>query len=181
ERRRGADRRRRAGGARRRGRRRRRRRRDRRADRPARRRGPAPASRGAAGARRDSAVGEDRPSRARAPDHGHSDAPCRHRRACARDAGRLAPTLGESIMRDHRLTTALLGAAAALLLAGAPAGAQPVRPEPAPDSAPNNPNAAPPEKVAPPLRTPEAGQNSGSSGVIVPPAGVDPGITAPPP
>jgi len=84
-------------------------------------------------------------------------------------------------MRDHRLTTALLGAAAALLLAGAPAGAQPVRPEPAPDSAPNNPNAAPPEKVAPPLRTPEAGQNSGSSGVIVPPAGVDPGITAPPP
>ena len=82
----------------------------------------------------------------------------------------------------------------ALLLAGLPlaAVAQP-RPEPAPQSAPGNLNAAPPEKFAPPIGTrPDAKEDSGagestsdrlsrSNGTIVPPANVDPGMAARPP
>jgi hypothetical protein len=95
-------------------------------------------------------------------------------------------------MRHDRTTkTALV----ALLLAALPlaAGAQP-RPEPAPQSAPGNLNAAPPEKVAPPIGTrPDAREDSGdagastsgrlsrSNGTIVPPANVDPGMAARPP
>jgi len=63
------------------------------------------------------------------------------------------------------------------------------RPVPAPQSAPNNPNAAPPERVAPPLGSVEDSGSSGSlsdrlsrsHGTIRPPKDIDPGITATPP
>jgi hypothetical protein len=96
----------------------------------------------------------------------------------------------EVIMTIHPIAaTAVL----ATLLAAAPlggAGAQlrpdpAQRPEPAPQTAPGNPNPAPPEKVAP--------EDSGGSGVplgerlarshgtIKPPAGIDPGMATPAP
>ena len=91
-----------------------------------------------------------------------------------------------------RATTAL-----ALLLAAWPissAGAQTrpdptQRPEPAPQSAPNNPNAAPPERIAPPVGSVEDSGGSGSlsdrlsrsHGTLTPPKDVDPGMMAKPP
>jgi hypothetical protein len=90
---------------------------------------------------------------------------------------------------DQVTRAALLALAlAALPLAGA--SAQIARPEPAPLSAPDNPNAAPPEKVAPPLGAREDSGGSGistsdrlsrSKGVIKPPSDVDPGMAAPAP
>jgi hypothetical protein len=85
----------------------------------------------------------------------------------------------------------------ALSLAAAPlvAGAQPrpdpaQRPEPAPQSAPGNPGAAPPEKIAPAPNPREDSGSSGeplgdrlsrSNGTITPPRDVDPGMTTQPP
>jgi hypothetical protein len=95
---------------------------------------------------------------------------------------------------DHFRLAALL---ALVLAATQPtgAGAQPrpdptQKPEPAPQSAPGNPQAAPPERIAPPAATPEDSGGSGaplsdrlsrSQGTIKPPANVDPGMAAVPP
>jgi hypothetical protein len=81
---------------------------------------------------------------------------------------------------------ALLLAAAPLAAAGAQTRPDPAQhPEPAPQSAPGNPNAAPPEKIAP---APDAREDSGgtgdslgdrlsrSNGTITPPGNVDPGM-----
>jgi hypothetical protein len=97
-------------------------------------------------------------------------------------------------MTSHPLASVVL----AIALAGAPLGiasgetrpdpAQ--RPEPAPQSAPGNPNAAPPEKLE---RSGDAREDSGdpgaslsdrlsrSQGTIKPPRDVDPGMAAAPP
>ena len=64
------------------------------------------------------------------------------------------------------------------------------RPEPAPQTAPDNPSAAPPEKIAPPADARESSGSAGeplgdrlsrSQGVIKPPTGVDPGMATPAP
>jgi hypothetical protein len=94
-----------------------------------------------------------------------------------------------SAMRAMAVLAVLLGA---VPLSGAGAQIRPDpthRPEPAPQSAPNNPNAAPPERVAPPLGSVEDSGSSGSlsdrlsrsHGTIAPPKDIDPGITATPP
>jgi len=81
---------------------------------------------------------------------------------------------------------------AALPLSGANAQLRPdptQRPEQAPMTAPNNPNAAPPERIAPPADAVEDSGGSGtlsdrlarSHGTLKPPRDVDPGMTATPP
>lgn len=81
----------------------------------------------------------------------------------------------------------------ALALAAVPlasAAAQVTKPEQSPLTAPGNPNAAPPEKIAPPLNAREDSGSAGDStsdrlsrskGVIKPPADIDPGMAAPTP
>ncbi len=96
----------------------------------------------------------------------------------------------------HDRTTRTIGLVL-MLACGLPVGAaaQPrpdptQRPEPAPQSAPGNPQAAPPERIAPPAVAPEDSGGSGvplsdrleqSHGTIKPPANVDPGMAATPP
>src|SRR5580692_4387295 len=93
----------------------------------------------------------------------------------------------------HTRMAALVALLAAAPLAGALAQTRPdpaQRPEPAPQTAPGNLNAAPPEKIAP---APNAREDSGgsgeslgdrlsrSNGTITPPSNVDPGMAAQPP
>ena len=88
-------------------------------------------------------------------------------------------------MKRDRTTIAAL---AAVLLSITPmaAGAAETRPdpaqrpEPAPQTAPNNPNAAPAERIAPPAGSP-SDQLARSRGTITPPADVDPGMAQKPP
>jgi hypothetical protein len=88
-------------------------------------------------------------------------------------------------MTTHRTTLAAL---ATVLLSVAPlaAGAADVRPdpaqrpEPAPQTAPNNPNPAPAERIAPPADS-ASDQLARSHGTIKPPADIDPGMATPPP
>jgi hypothetical protein len=93
---------------------------------------------------------------------------------------------------NHRLGA---GVALALLVAASPVAAQTrpdpaQRPEQAPQSAPGNPNATPPEKIEPPADARESSGGSGtdlsdrlsrSGGTLKPPTNVDPGMTAAPP